>query len=418
MYRARSGANMSTLLAVNHPPRENYRPGRPNGRGRLVALGATAGLLVLVTGCAGQSPPTAASQGGSPSAHRSGAAAGRESSTGAKLAAGEGAAAAIVTTGGARIARGSTGGAAPGPGSLTEQALSGVAGGAMFGGNRALTADQSKLNRTLAIVRSYYGFGETFFPRRWEQREMAAGGTLLVSLDTNPPGPTYNSITAGQHDAYIRGFLEKVDHAAVKYHLGAIYMSFEHEVNFTQKHSGLGTPAEFVQAWDHIHSLAASAHLNWNQGGRLHWVLILSHWTYNKSVPAFAGEPASHYWPGSNEVDVVGADGYDSFGCNIKQWQHPTTPASVFGGVVSWAHAHGNLPVFLAEWADSNAITSAQVTYVRQMQAFVSANREIAAALYWDSPGNRCSYTLSGAPLAALAAMGRSAALDGHVARN
>jgi hypothetical protein len=393
----------------------NYRPGWRHGRGHIVALGATAGLFVLVTGCAGQSSPTAVSQGGSPSAHR--AAVGRQSSSGAKLVAAEGAAAASIATGGARIAPGSTGGAVPGPGSVTQQALSGVAGAAMFGGNRGLAAEQGKLNRTLAITRSYYGFGETFFPRRWEQRQMAAGGTLLISMDTNPPGPTYNSIAAGRQDAWIRGFLEGVDHAAVKYHLGAIYVSFEHEVNFQQKHKGLGTPAEFVQAWDHIHSLAASAHLNWQQGGRLHWVLILSHWTYDKSVSAFAGGPASLYWPGSNEVDVVAADGYDSFGCNMKQWTQPTTPASVFGGLVSWAHAHGNLPVFLAEWADSNAITSAQVTYVRQMQAFVTANHEIAAALYWNSPGIGCSYTLTSPALVALAAMGRSAALSAYVAR-
>jgi hypothetical protein len=290
---------------------------------------------------------------------------------------------------------------------------SGIAGGALFGGTASLVAEQGKLGRRLAIVRAYYSFGETF-PRRRQVREMQQGSTLLVSLDTVPPGPSYDSIAAGHHDAYIRAFLSAVNHAAVKYHLGSIYMCFEHEANFPNHHKGLGTPAEFVRAWDHIHHLAEAAHLDWQQGGRLHWVLILSHRTYTGSVPSWAGGSVREYWPGTNEVDIVGADGYDSYGCK-PTWKHPVTPRNVFGPVVTWARSHGDLPVFLAEWADTNAISAAQVSYIQGMQAFVAEHSEVAAALYWDNPGSGCSYTVSGKSLAALSVMGHSAALNGYI---
>jgi hypothetical protein len=301
--------------------------------------------------------------------------------------------------------------------STTVRDRSGVAGGTLFGGNEALSKVQGQLGRKLAIVRSYHRFGDSF-PSRADRRLLGGGSTLLVSLDTLPRhGPTYNSIASGQHDAYFLSFLRSVNNAAIQYHLGSIYMSFEHEVNFPNHHQGLGTPAEFVQAWDHIHQLAVSAHLDWQQGGRLHWVLILSHHSYSVPAPAFAGPPASSFWPGNNEVDIVGADGYDSFGCNIASWHNATTPSKVFGPVVKWASAHGNLPVFVAEWGVANKLTGAQLTYVHQMDSLVSNTPEIAAALYWDSPGIGCSYSLSGSRLSALSAMGHSGPLQGRIIR-
>ena len=59
-----------------------------------------------------------------------------------------------------------------------------------------------------------------------------------------------------------------MERSAVKYHLPAIYVTFEHEADVLTHHRALGTPAQFIQAWDHIHQLAAAAHLNWNDGGR------------------------------------------------------------------------------------------------------------------------------------------------------
>lgn len=291
---------------------------------------------------------------------------------------------------------------------------SAASGGALFGGNDALASEEGNLGRRLAIIRVYYKIGEPF-PTPQDQQLMAAGSTLLVSLATNEA--SYASVAAGSQDAAISAFLTAVDQAAVQYHLGAIYVSFEHEPDGPQ-HAGLGSPAEFVQAWDHVHQLTEAAHLDWNQGGRLHWVWILIH-------SAFGSGQASHYWPGGGEVDVVGADGYNSYACKVARRggvlssaaNDAVTPASIFWPAIVFAHGHGGLPVFISEWGGDLVPAGAQTAFISQMQAFVAGNREIGAVMYWNS-GINCNYRIDGNPLsiAALAAMGRAAALQGHIA--
>jgi hypothetical protein len=251
---------------------------------------------------------------------------------------------------------------------------------------------------------------------------MAAGSTLLVSLDATPSnGPSYASIAGGQEDATISSFLEAVNQAAIRYHLGAIYVCFEHEADNAARHTGLGSAAEFVAAWDHVHQLARSARLDWNEGGRLHWVWILTH-------VAFVTGAASSFWPGRSESDVVAADGYNTSTCRqaaagsnlVAAGNQATTPAELFGSALGFAHAQGGLPVFIAEWASvPYASSSVQPGFIKQMQAYVEANREIAGALYWSGhgQGNGCDYSLGNRPasLAALALMGRSPRLQGSV---
>ena len=311
---------------------------------------------------------------------------------------------------------GSTPGGTPGtPPGRTPGGPSGTGRAVMFGGDVPLTKEQPQLGRTLAIVRVYDLIGQRF-PNRREATFMSHGSTILVSFDTRQrQGPSYASIAAGREDGTIRAFLDSVEQAAVKYRLGAIYVTFEHEANNTSKHAGLGSPAEFVRAWDHVHQLAVDAHLDWNQGGRLHWVLILTHYGYiNKS--------AASYWPGAGEADIIAADGYNTGGCRHSghgRQNPPVSPESLFSDVVSFAVAHGRVPVFIAEWGSvAYPSPGVRVSFIRQMQAFVDANPLIAAALYWDSEVPHCNYEInnSSSSLAALASMGHAPDMQGQVA--
>ena len=284
---------------------------------------------------------------------------------------------------------------------------SGVTGGALFGGNYPVVSLQPSLGRSLAIVRLYYFIGDPFPGKAKFQNLLAKGQTVLVSLDART---SYASIAAGQKDAEIMTFLRAVNQAAIKYHLGSIYISFQHEPD-SMHHRRLGAPVQFLQAWDHIHQLAANAGLNWQQGGRLHWVLILIHDSYAK--PWRIGS----FWPGPSEVDILAADGYNSFGCGSGGQSQQQTPTDTFGPVVSFAAAHGGMPVFLAEWGSDNIPAGTQATYINQMQSFVANHASIAGAMYWDTHVGNCDYKVDGNPpsISALAAMGQSAALQGHV---
>jgi len=298
---------------------------------------------------------------------------------------------------------------------------SGVTGGALFGGNTSLVREETALGRRLAIVRVYYRLGDSF-PTNTDSQIMASGSTLMLSLNTPLGGPTYASIAAGQYDGYLSSFLQAVNQAAIRYHLPAIYFSFEHESSLSIKHTGLGSPAQFVQAWDHIHQLATTMHLNWNDGGRIHWVWIQMYGTFipeNQRLPGWPifGAPAA-YWPGRNEVDIVAADGYSHPGCHGRTG--PMTPQSLFGPLLSFAHRNGGLPVFITEWG-STAFPSSQwqTGFIGQMQAFVAANPEIVAVLYWNSrgAGEHCNFIVDTHPasVSALATMAHSAALQGRL---
>jgi hypothetical protein len=280
---------------------------------------------------------------------------------------------------------------------------------ALFGGDAPLIPLEGRLGRKLAIVRIYDTVGQTFNNPSVDQL-MAGGATLLVSLDTQPGGPSYASIAAGNEDATISSFLRAMNQSAIQYHLNAIYFCFEHEADNPGTHSGLGTPAQFIQAWDHIHSLATAANLDWNQGGRLHWVLILTHFAYlvQHPIPSEAGVNA--FWPGSNEVDIVGVDGYNTSNCReakagtnyVASGTAIQTPAQLFGPVLDFASAHGGLPVFISEWASiPYHVPTVQPGFISQMQAYVAANHEIGAALYWNDhgAGNGCDYAINNLPL-------------------
>jgi hypothetical protein len=298
--------------------------------------------------------------------------------------------------------------------------LAGVGSGVMFGGDVPLAAEEPALGRRLAVVRAYDLLGETFQSRKVDGL-MAHGSTILMSLDTYPGMTPYSAIAAGQKDATITGFLESMNASAIHYGLPAIYFTFEHEANTPGHHTGLGTPAQFIQAWDHIHQIAVNHHLLWSQGGRIHFVLILTHFVYNNGT-------AIQWWPGTNEVDIVSADGYNTGGCRTARKQHrpftfgvtpPESPASLFTGVVHFAAAHGGLPVFIAEWGSvAYANANVRVNWIQQMQAFVAANPSIHATMYWDSQVPGCNYILDNSPssLAALTRMGQSPLMQGKPA--
>jgi beta-mannanase len=230
---------------------------------------------------------------------------------------------------------------------------------------------------------------------------------VIASLDTH--GPSYASIAAGNEDSTILAFLRSVNQASIKHRLGSIYITFEHEPD-AHNARYLGTPGQFVQAWDHVHALAESAHLDWNDGGRLHWIFILIH-------NSWGSWKADAYWPGAGEADIVATDGYNSAGCRGKG-QPEWTPDTLFDPLLSFAAAH-RMPAFITEWGSDTVPAGIQPQFIQEMQAWVAAHKRVAAALYWDSGKGACDYHVNGQPqsIADLAAMGQAPALQGHISR-
>jgi hypothetical protein len=228
----------------------------------------------------------------------------------------------------------------------------------------------------------------------------------------------WQSVTAGNQDSALSTFLQKVNQAALNAHLTAIYVCFGHEANSPGQVQD-GTPQDFIAAWQHVYQLAARLHLNWQQGGRLHWVWIMTHGAF---LPQ--GNGAS-FWPGTTYVDVVGVDNYVTGACRtLPPGQTYVAPASAAvmptqfqDPVQAWAQQHApGLPIFQAEWGVVPFMdASIRPAFIRAVTSYLHTHPQIRAMLYWNAfgedghgGGNECDYRLDkdAASVAALAAMG------------
>ncbi|MGD3111076.1 glycosyl hydrolase [Streptomyces sp. YGL11-2] len=307
-----------------------------------------------------------------------------------------------------------SGSATPGPSPST-----GASSGVLFGGDAQLSG-LTHLGRASAIVRTYDTIDTAgAFPSTDETSALHSGATLLTSLGTGK-NRDWASIAAGASDATVLKFLRAVNTAATTHHLNAIYVSFNHEPN-AKIDAGKGKPAQFVAAWRHVYQLAAHAHLNAQNGGRLHWVWILTASGFHQD------SVANNFWPGAPYVDVVGADGYVSGGCTKQQsgnYADPartaTKPDAVFGPALTWSttHAKGK-PVFIPEWG-SVPFTHPDIrpSYINAMTTYVVAHPQIGAVMYWNDHAHKdsCDYALDKdlASQRALAAMGADTHFPAH----
>jgi hypothetical protein len=310
--------------------------------------------------------------------------------------------------------------ASPPPAARYSPGGTGISGGALFGSTEQMVPEESVLGRKLAIIRVYKSLGNVF-PDTAEKAMLAAGSTMMVSLDLRD-NQTYAEVASGQFDSQILSFFKLVNAAAVKYGLGSIYVDFEHEPSI-KKREIHGTPPQFVAAWQHVWQLVDNASLDWQNGGRLHWVWIMDHDSYNPSpTPGQYGPgTAPLFWPGSAYVDIAAVDAYNHPGCHQHQPPGSTvfSPKRLFGSALAFAQSHGNLPVYITEFASiPYPDASIRPAWIDSMTSFITAHPVIIAADYWDgytNPGSTCTFNINNDPasLAAFARMGQ--ALTGSV---
>jgi hypothetical protein len=304
--------------------------------------------------------------------------------------------------------------ALPAPQVGVKETPRGETGGALFGSTEEMVPMESALGRKLAIIRVYKQVGNVF-PDVAEKPMLAAGSTMTVSLDLRDT-QTYKEVAAGQLDSQILSFYKSVNASAVKYGLGAIYVNFEHEPSI-KKRQIHGTPVQFVRAWRHVYRLIAGASLNWQNGGRLHWVWISDHDSYNPSPTPGQWGPgtAQLYWPGAAYVDIVAVDGYNHPGCHKDQPPGDVvfSPKRLFGTALQFANSHGNKPVYITEFASiPYPDPTVRPKWIASVTAYVTAHPAIMAADYWDGfhKGARCTFQINNDPasLAAFAKTGQA----------
>lgn len=257
--------------------------------------------------------------------------------------------------------------------------------GCLFGTNLPLgrlgatTQDESRIawetqvGRTVAVHRLFYQWFDVF-PTAYEE-SLPAGQVPVMSWGASTYHSvivTFAEIAAGKQDAEIDARA-----ADVKAYGAPIFLCFDHEPEGPQG----GTAAEFVAAWQRIHDRFAAAGVT-----NVSWVTILTAAHYRTDPDL--------YYPGDTYVDLVGADGYNWYGCEGRS--DPWKPfANVFDAFYRYGVSKGK-PMLIGEWASTEdlAVEGRKAAWIAEATDTLKAWPEIKVVTWFDNgpPRFQCDW--------------------------
>lgn len=242
----------------------------------------------------------------------------------------------------------------------------------------SLTQAESRLGHHFRLVHTFHPVTATL-PSAYERYVVTHGALLHISIDAyagtgaNRHWVPWRTIANGRYD----GLLTRQARSIKGLHV-PVLVTFEHEPDQAAK-TVRGTPADFVAAWRHVHSIYArvgATNVVWV------WVMVGYPGDLQRDLPM---------WPGNDEVDWVGWDPYDNTGC----YATPGTPKS-FGEVAMpflrwWWQTKGThgiarfKPLMISETGSavrSGAMTNR--TWFASIVPFLRRHTAIRAVSLWD----------------------------------
>ena len=239
---------------------------------------------------------------------------------------------------------------------------------------RAVLELESKLGRKLAIDHTYVPWGT---PIGWQPAwDLAQGRIPMISFGNQ--GDT-REVAAGRHDAYLRSLAEQV--RALN---RPVLLRYAYEMDGDGNRGWVRSGPEYVAAWRHVRRLFDGV------GARAAWV-----WAPNAS--AF-GDSArvQRYWPGDGEVDWIGADGYNWYGCRDRTDWHSF--GQIFQPFYDWGMAR-HKPLMVAETGTTEdpADPSRKRAWYTEAAAALRGMPAMRAVVYFDS-NNTCPWWVDTTP--------------------
>ncbi len=226
----------------------------------------------------------------------------------------------------------------------------------------------------------------------------ARGSTPEITWDpwdysggARQPAYSLASIIAGRHDAYISRWA-----VGIKAYGDPVLIRFAQEMNGDWYPWGVGghdegangnRTGEFVAAWRHIHDIfraEGAANVSWI------WCPL-------------AGHVSRTLYPGDDYVDMMCLSGFN--GGTALPWGGWRTFSDIFGSSVAELHKMSDKPIVIGETGSTSA-GGDRPQWIRDMFAFVRANREISIINWFDvdkeadwsldiSPSSLAAYTTS-----------------------
>jgi hypothetical protein len=273
--------------------------------------------------------------------------------------------------------------------------------GAWFGSNanidyfdsgtraKALVDFEELIGRKMAINRVYYTWDEQF-PTIHEEWLKAEGRIPLLSWKTSAgdvPIVQWTDVASGMYDATIDARAEDI-----KAYGGPILFIFHHEPETE------GEPEDFIAAYQHIQDRFRAAGVT-----NVSYVWTLLAYT-------FRAERADQWYPGDDYVDIVGADGYNWFGClpggAEDEWM---SFAEVFGAFHDFGVAHDK-PMIIAEYGSQEDpdVPGRKAEWITEAAATLKSWPEVKGVSWYNNDAQCVWYVdTSETSLAAYVAMGQ-----------
>jgi hypothetical protein len=215
---------------------------------------------------------------------------------------------------------------------------------------------QASLGRRLDIVHTYLTW-EGIFPTQSNQMALRQGSLLLLSW----AGTSSQAVASGEYDSVIRLRAEEI-----KATRRPIFLEWRWEMNRPNLATVVGSPAQFIAAWQHVRAIFAQEHVN-NVA-----------WVWCPTAQGFAsGGDAAAYYPGDSQVDWICADVYPGAG--------PYRSFSATAGpFLSWASHHAK-PVMIGEFGVPERYGSLlRAQWLRAAAATVQGDAQVKAMVYFD----------------------------------
>jgi len=266
------------------------------------------------------------------------------------------------------------------------------------GGQTVFSSLEAQIGRHLDVDREYAAW-DTVQPDAQVKWDIANDIVPVLSIRaTTASGGVipWSEIAGGALDSTI------VAQADALGSVGApVILTLSHEPESTPRN---GSPADFVAAWQHYVSIFRS-----EGATNVSFALILEANTYSAASIA-------PWYPGDDDVDWVGADGYNRLGCNGSpaRW---VDFSALFSPLENFAVLHGK-PAMIAEWAsvEDPGVPGAKAEWIAAAAQALAVWPQVKASMYFDNGGPKqgCDFSLSSSPSAqqAFATMGSEASFN------
>jgi hypothetical protein len=219
----------------------------------------------------------------------------------------------------------------------------------------AVTGFEAALGRPLDFVNTYRRFDEPF-PTRSDETFAGSGRPLMLSWAIDDT----RVVTSGAQDGAVRAWARRIRDFG-----HPVLLRFRWEMDRPNLQAAMWSPADYIEAWRHVHALFA--------GERVANVS----WVWCPTVEGFAGGYAPAYYPGDGEVDWTCVDAYAG---------HALRPlGDLLRPFLTWAAGHPK-PILIGEFGVAAVWgTGARAAWLADAARVFQRNPQIKAVSYFDS---------------------------------